>query len=243
MSYPIFVIFTVFVLSEVSWTSDVAPVMMDRAPGESFLNPMDISSLRDFNLFALVVTIIGSVLNRAAWIGNDTSSSGRNAHEQKMAGILGAWRNGFAYLMLTLIALFMITVMLGSRLPMMQKKSESNWFRKLPVKLFRIRSSGVKSFVILLLFQRPKHEIGVDKPYSRKHNPDTKYLEVAHKNMPQTPEGSTQFQKFRTLYYQMMAPTLLRTKLPVGIMGLFILLMVMLMISTDDSGYSMPHRL
>lgn len=34
MSYPIFVIFTVFVLSEISWTQDVAPVMLDRAPGK-----------------------------------------------------------------------------------------------------------------------------------------------------------------------------------------------------------------
>ncbi len=78
MSYPIFVIFTVMVLSEISWALDVAPVMLDRAPGESFLNPNDINSLRDFNLFSLVVTIFGSILNRAAWIGNDTTNSGRN---------------------------------------------------------------------------------------------------------------------------------------------------------------------
>ncbi len=235
MSYPIFVIFTVFILSEVSWTSDVAPVMMDRAPGESFLNPMDISSLRDFNLFALVVTIIGSVLNRAAWIGNDTSSSGRNAHEQKMAGILGAWRNGFAYLMLTLIALFMITVMLGNRFADDAKEIRVELVSKIADETIPNQELRNKIISDIAAIPAAKHTIGVDKPYSRKHNPDTKYLEVAHKNLPQTPEGSTQFQKFRTLYYQMMAPTLLRTKLPVGIMGLFILLMVMLMISTDDS--------
>lgn len=42
ISYPIFVIFTVFILTQISWFSDVVPVMMDRAPGESFLNPYDI---------------------------------------------------------------------------------------------------------------------------------------------------------------------------------------------------------
>lgn len=115
MSYPIFVIFTVFVLSEISWTQDVAPVMLDRAPGESFLNPMDIDSLRDFNLFALIVTITGQILNRASFAGNDGTNSGRNAHEQKMAGILGAWRNGFAYVALVLVALFMFTIMHGGR--------------------------------------------------------------------------------------------------------------------------------
>ena len=90
MSYPIFVIFTVVVLSKISWIADVAPVMLDRIPGESFLNPKDINGLRDFNLFSLVVVIVGTILNRAAWIGNDTTNSGRNAHEQKMAGVLGA---------------------------------------------------------------------------------------------------------------------------------------------------------
>ena len=84
ISYPIFVIFTVFILTNMSWFEDAAPVLLDRAAGESFIDPYDISSLRDFNLFALIVTIIGSVLNRAAWIGNDTTSSGRTAHEQKM---------------------------------------------------------------------------------------------------------------------------------------------------------------
>ena len=34
--------------------------MADRAAGESFLSPYDISNLRDFNLFALIVTIIAA---------------------------------------------------------------------------------------------------------------------------------------------------------------------------------------
>ena len=235
MSYPIFVIFTVFVLSEISWVNDVAPVMMDRAPGENFLNPMDISKLRDFNMFSLIVWITGSILNRAAWIGNDTSNSGRNAHEQKMAGILGAWRNGFALIMLTLLALFVVTVMLSSRYA-----SEARDIRiELVSKVARetIPDTAVRSDIIREITTIPvaKHTIGVDKPYSRKHNPDMTYLDTTLKHLQKTDDGNTTFQKFRTLYYQMMAPTLLRKKLPIGVMGLFILLMVMLMLSTDDS--------
>ena len=86
INYPIFVIFTVFVLTNISWFNDVAPVMLDRAHGESFLNPMDVENLRDFNIFALIVTVTANILNRAAWIGNDTTSAGRTPHEQKMAG-------------------------------------------------------------------------------------------------------------------------------------------------------------
>jgi solute:Na+ symporter, SSS family len=235
MSYPIFVIFTVFVLSEVSWVQDVAPVMLDRAPGESFLNPMDISALRDFNLFALVVTIIGTILNRAAWIGNDTSNSGRNAHEQKMAGILGAWRNGFALLMLTLLAVFIVTVMLSNRFANDAQEVRIDLVSKVATET--IADEAVRNKIISDTTAIPatKHIIGVDKPYSRTNNPDIAYLNTAQKHLEKTQDGNSTFQQFRTLYYQMMAPTLLRKKLPVGIMGLFILLIIMLMLSTDDS--------
>lgn len=235
MSYPIFVIFIVFVLSEISWTYDVAPVMLDRAQGESFLNPMDIGQLRDFNLFALVVTITGSVLNRAAWIGNDTSNSGRNAHEQKMAGILGAWRNGFSSLMLTLVALFVLTVMLGDRFADEAKDIRVALVSKISEEA--ISNDATREKVVTAISNRPpaRHVIGKDKPYSRKSNPDVDCLNAARKLIPDTPQGNLEFQKFRTLYYQMMAPTVLRKKLPPGVMGTFVLLMIMLMLSTDDS--------
>ncbi len=235
MGYPIFVIFTVFVLSEMSWTHDVAPVMLDRAAGESFLNPMDINSLRDFNLFALIVTIIGTILNRAAWIGNDTTNSGRNAHEQKMAGILGAWRNGFAILMLNLLALFMVTVMLSGNFAGEAREIRIALADKVASETIGDQAVRRKIINDIVAIPAAKHTIGVDKPYSRKNNPDIIYLDTVHKHLEATPEGNTTFQQFRTLYYQMMAPTLLRKKLPVGIMGLFVLLMTMLMLSTDDS--------
>ena len=113
MSYPIFVIMTCFILSELSWNNDIAPVLINRVSGESFINPNDIQSLRDFNLFALIVLITSRILNRGAWIGNDTSGSGKTPHEQKMAGILGAWRIGFSTTMMSMIALFVITIMQG----------------------------------------------------------------------------------------------------------------------------------
>ncbi len=256
MSYPIFVIFTVFVLSEISWHYDVAPVMLDRVKGESFLNPMDIASLRDFNLFALIVTIIGSVLNRGAWIGNDTSSAGRTPHEQKMAGILGAWRNGFSTLMLTLLALFLITVMQAGHFADRARNVRVSLIDRISEET--IADPEVRQDVVLQATAIPpvRHVIGVDQPYSQTNNPDQRYLDAAKHSMNRAAEAqiatagidpkSTEagnirgqsnaaFQKFRTLYYQMMMPVLLRKELPVGMMGLFVLLMVLLMISTDDS--------
>ncbi len=235
MSYPIFVIFIVFVLSEMSWTQDIAPVMLDRATGESFLNPMDIGNLRDFNLFALIVGIMGTILNRAAWIGNDTSGAGRTAHEQKMAGILGAWRNGFSLLMLTLLALFVLTTMHGNRFADDAKGVRDALVTKVSQEV--IADQEIRQKIIADITSRPpvQHTIGVDAPYSRKNNPDADCLNAVKAHLEDSPEGNLVFQKFRTLYYQMMAPTVLRKELPPGVMGTFVLLMIMLMLSTDDS--------
>lgn len=256
MSYPIFVIFTCFVLSEVSWSLDVAPIMLDRAEGESFLNPLDIKSLRDFNLFALVVTIISSILNRGAWIGNDTSSAGRTAHEQKMAGILGAWRIGFASLMMTLLALFLVTIMHSNRFAEKAHNIRFDLVNKVAEET--ITDTALKNKVISESRKIPveKHTIGVDKPYSRTNNPDLPYLNATRDSLQQAADSkiaemkiaansnkakeingsyNAVFQTFRTLYYQMMTPVMLRRELPIGLMGLFVLMMVMLMLSTDDS--------
>lgn len=115
LSYPIFVIIVGYIILNFSWTNDIAPVMLNRVSGQSFLNPYDVSELRDFNIFALVVTLFSSGLNRAGWIGNDTSGAGRTPHEQKMAGVLGAWKNGVASMMILLLAVVVITFMTGPR--------------------------------------------------------------------------------------------------------------------------------
>lgn len=91
--------------------AEIAPTMMDRVPGESFLNPYDVSRLRDFNIFSLVVWLFSTLLNRASWYGNDTSGSAKTPHEQKMAGILGSWRGGFSTVMLITLAIMVITIM------------------------------------------------------------------------------------------------------------------------------------
>ncbi|MBR0056014.1 MAG: sodium:panthothenate symporter, partial [Kiritimatiellae bacterium] len=111
LSYPIFAIVAAWIFFKFDWHETMEPVMMNRVPGESFLNPFDIDKLRDFNLFALGVWLMSTILQRASWFGNDTSGAGRTPHEQKMAGVLGTWRNGYAYTMIGLVTLLVITVM------------------------------------------------------------------------------------------------------------------------------------
>jgi Na+/proline symporter len=260
LSYPIFVIFVVFILSKVSWFGDVAPVMLDRKAGESFLNPMDLSELRDFNLFALIVTMLGGVLNRASWIGNDTSGTARNPHEQKMASILGTWRNGFAHTMLSLISIFVITFMLVDRYAPEARDVRIRLSAKVAEEVIKNPETRAKVVAQVSALPVAHHTIGVDAPYSRKVNPDTAFLdttletvridkvaeaESAFQSDPtldveqlrkdKTAEANLVFQKFRSLYNQMMMPTLFAGLFSPLLMGLFTLLMVMLLISTDDS--------
>ncbi|MBE6400300.1 MAG: sodium:panthothenate symporter, partial [Lentisphaerae bacterium] len=73
--YPILAIFVAFILWKFSWTGEIVPVMMDRAAGESFLDPYDLEKLRDFNVFFLIVTIYNTIAHRGSWIGAGYSTA------------------------------------------------------------------------------------------------------------------------------------------------------------------------
>ena len=257
LSYPVFVVLVGYVFLNFNWGTDIAPVMMDRVAGESYLNPYDVSQLRDFNIFALVVNITNTVLNRASWIGNDTSGSGRTPHEQKMANILGTWRNGFAAVMQMVIALMIICLMTHARFADQARDIRVDLSNKILGEVIDDKADRdrVSSAIAAIPVQR--HQIGVDAPLSRKKNLDTPYLDTALKEMravsvekagkglegeakvaaeaEATAQANSLFQNFRTLYHQMMMPIALRNVFPIGLMGIFALLMIMLLISTDDS--------
>ncbi|MBO5821499.1 MAG: sodium:panthothenate symporter, partial [Lentisphaeria bacterium] len=84
------------------------------------------------------------------------------------------------------------------------------------------------------------HNIGEDAPLSEEANLDTVYLAEVKRaidnNTLDTPEvNAGMYQQFRTLYHQMMTAVGMRHLLPPGLSGLFCLLMIMAMISTDDT--------
>ncbi|WP_269522144.1 sodium:solute symporter family protein [Coraliomargarita parva] len=235
MCYPIFVVIAGYVFLHFGWHDTIGPVMMDRVQGESFINPFDIEKLRDFNIFAIFVTIMGSILNKASWIGNDTTGSGRTPHEQKMAGILGTWRSLYAWLMMMLVAVMIITLMTHQKFAGEAHDIRQQLTQKVSAEAVSDPAVREQLNASIAAIPVQAHEIGVDAPLSQSENMDTPYIKVAEATLAGTPEGNLEFQKFRTLYHQMMLPVALRNMLPVGLMGLFCLLMFMLLISTDDS--------
>jgi Na+/proline symporter len=235
MSYPIFVVIVIFIMIRFSWSREIAPVMMDRVPRESFLNPFDIENLRDFNLFALVVGIMSNILNRASWMGNDTSSAGRTPHEQKMAGILGSWRNGFSWLMFTVIAIVVITFMSHAKFTTEAREVRLELADKVAGEVVPDAKMRARLHDQLAAVPLQRHTIGADKPLSRAENLDTPYMNAASDALGHDAQGNFMFQKFRALYGQQMMALALRHLLPAGMMGLFALLMVLVILATDDS--------
>ncbi len=110
LSYPMFVLVVGFFIYKFSWSGQMAPSLMFRAPGESFLNPYDTENLRDFNIFYVTCGIISVFLNRMSWGGTSGyNGAAKSAHEAKMGALLGSWRGGFGSMMYILIAVVAFT--------------------------------------------------------------------------------------------------------------------------------------
>lgn len=235
ISYPIFAVMAFYVISHFSWFDEIAPVMADRAADESFLNPYDIESLRDFNLFALIVTLMNATLNRASWIGAGSTAAGKTPHEQKMAGVLGSWRNGFSWMFFFLIAAMLITTLTHSNYVGKAREIRADLTARAAIEAFPNAETREKYAEAIDRLPVQEHVIGVDAPFSQQNNPDTPYLDTALEVLSTEENSNANFQQFRTLYYQQMLPVSMRYLLPTGLLGLLVLLMVMLMVSTDDS--------
>lgn len=109
LNYPIYLLVAAYLLCRFSWWTDLRPAVSARPEGLSFLNPFDTSGLRDFNVFYVCSGVIGMFFNRLLWGGRGYNSAAKDAHESKMAGVLGTWRSGFSTMMILLVAVIAYT--------------------------------------------------------------------------------------------------------------------------------------
>ena len=234
-AYPVLAVFAVFIICNFSWFEQIAPVLNDRIAGESFLNPYDVSALRDFNLFALMVTMFSNILNRASWIGAGATAAGRTPHEQKMAGVLGSFRGGFSGIFYFLISVLIIVVLSHADFSGKAKMIREHISARVADEIVEIPEVKAKIITETSRIPEQKHQIGKEPPFSHTNNPDTPYMNKVHDLLGHSAAGNAKFQEFRTLYHQLMLPITMKYTLPTGLLGMFVLLMLMLMISTDDS--------
>ncbi|MBQ3810635.1 MAG: sodium:panthothenate symporter [Kiritimatiellae bacterium] len=194
--YPALAIFVVFLFWKFSVTGEIMPVMADRVAGESFINPYDISNLRDFNLFTVViVAAYFAVVNRGSWIGAGYSTAAKTPQEQKMAGLLGTWRNAIINVFYVLIAAALIAFLTHKDFAPDANAVRKDLVARVADAVFKSdpRDAGagdgaaqarehLREVVKNAVADVPPqvHEIGADPPLSQTDNLDTAFLDVIH---------------------------------------------------------------
>ena len=254
---PLMVVFVIFILYKFSWNGEMVPVMMDRVAGESFLNPYDIKQLRDFNVFMVILTVVTSIIHRASWTGAGYSTAAKSPHESKMAGLLGTWRGALNSLLYVLIAIGIIAIMNHTNFSGKGKEVRTELSAHIAQLLVKEKYRMDFNRRIAAVPEQ-KHVIGRDLPLSQDRNLDTPTMMAAHEAFkayeiadvkaafPKVKadsqllkdaeaRGNVKFQEYRTLYHQQMMAVGMRKLLPTGMLGMFCLLLVLAMISTDDS--------
>ena len=233
--YPVLAIFIVFILWNLSWSGQIVPVMLDRAPKESFLNPYDISGLRDFNFVMLLMMGFNAIMHRVSWTGAGNSTTGKTPHEQKMANILGTWRGSITAVFYLLLAVMVLTHLNHRDFAADAKSIRTGISSRVAGEILSGADARRRFAERIDAMPAHDHAVGRDAPLSEKKNLDTPYLDIANESLRDTKGGEARYQEFRTLYHQLMLPATMRHVLPAGLAGLFCLLMILAMLSTDDT--------
>jgi SSS family solute:Na+ symporter len=90
--------------------SQTAAATIAIAPQHSPIDPFDAFQVKDFNFFATLLGLFGTVYLCGAWQGgHGFRSAARTPHEGRMAGILGSWRTYARVLVLLVVAMGVMT--------------------------------------------------------------------------------------------------------------------------------------
>ncbi len=240
ISYPLYMILIIYFFWKFSWGQDILPTLLARPAGQSFLNPYDIHHLRDFNLFYVFVGLFSSFFSRLSWAGcQGYSAAAKSPHEQKMGGLLGSWRGGFSTMMIVVIALVVYTYMNEPRFqpgPTGANTVNCQLARKTLSDIAGAPRYDVQRKAILgkLDHAKPRFDTKTRQPVTRSANPTVdNYRKVATEELRKVDPKLAQ--TFGTIHTQMLASLTMREMLPIGITGIFAVLMIFLMISTDNT--------
>ena len=180
--FPLVGCLIVFILWRFPVSGEIMPVMADRVAGESFINPFDIAKLRDFNLFTtIVVPAWWMFIHRANWYGNGYTTAAKSPHEQKMAGVLGAWRTSSVAMLYLALACAVITFMNHPRHAGEAAIVRRTLVEKAAADVLKDDPAAHAAVSRAIAGTEPIiHQIGVDPPLSQENSPDTQFLDVVH---------------------------------------------------------------
>ncbi len=107
----VFIVIVLYLYTQVDWSQIIEALAA--APQEaSLINPFKTSHIEDFNLLYFIIGIVGVVYGAMSWQGTQAyNSSAKNAHEAKMAGVLGNWKGFPQNLFILFVPIIIYTVM------------------------------------------------------------------------------------------------------------------------------------
>ena len=92
-----------------SW-SQISTVMTDQPRGQSLINPFDTSQIKDFNIWYVLMGLVGMVYGTMAWQNSSAyNSAPLSAHEGRMGGVLSRWREMGKGAVVTLLGVCAVT--------------------------------------------------------------------------------------------------------------------------------------
>jgi len=107
----LYIVLIIGLLCMFNW-SDMVSVLSNRPPHQSLINPMDSSGLKDFNIWYVIMMLLVNIYGTMAWQNQSAyQSAPLTAHEGRMGGILGQWREKAKSALITLLALCAMTYM------------------------------------------------------------------------------------------------------------------------------------
>ncbi|MDO5462104.1 MAG: hypothetical protein Q4F99_01260 [bacterium] len=219
-SYPMFLALILFFFLRFDWFTDVVPTLWTGGQatveaGRSFLNPLNSYKLDTFNLFYVFVGIFGMFIGHMTWAGTSGyNCSARNPHESKMGGLLGRWRESFTTFMYVLLAIFAFTFMRNAT------------FNDEGASCVRETVAAHAAAEVMSHRMEERSPPQVVAPYV-----------VTSPDILPPPADFTkeETRSYESIVRQMTPPMALRQMLPVGLVGIFCVLCIFLLVSTDTT--------
>ena len=98
-----YTVIVIVLLATFSWPQ-IYEAMSHAPPGKSMLDPFDTGQAKDFNIWYVLIGVFGSIYGYMTWQGGHAfNNCAINAHEARMASILGNWRGFGQRLMFVLL--------------------------------------------------------------------------------------------------------------------------------------------
>ncbi|MDK9698939.1 MAG: sodium:solute symporter [bacterium] len=105
------VVIVLYFVFTIDWTMLEEALKMAPA-NQSMINPFHTSNVKDFNLWYFLIGVVGFLYSAMSWQGTQGyNSSAENAHEAKMAGVVGLWRGMPQNVMLAFIPIVAFMVL------------------------------------------------------------------------------------------------------------------------------------